>query len=467
MEMDSPHIYHCIIDVETTGKGINGNRITEICAVRLCDGEIIDKFTTLVNPQQYIPQFITSLTGIDDTMVADAPLFEDVAERLSSITRDAIFVAHNVNFDYNVIRGEFRRLGHNFVRKKLCTVRLSRKLIPGLFSYSLGNLCASINIPLNNRHRAEGDTDATVILFKKILALDPENAVINTFLNARSREATLPPHLPSRSINELPETAGIYLFKDKKGKVIYVGKAINIKKRVLSHFYDKKNKEYLLGQETFHIDYEVTGNELCALLLESQYIQQYFPKFNRAQKMPVHTYAIVGYENRKGITQLAIAKTKYRGAPNEVTYTKQQATEKIIALCKIFELCPKYCGLQATEERCSHYSLTHCKGVCDGDEKTTTYNKRVQKALSSLIQEEESYVIKEKGRTTNEEAFVLVTDGVYRGYGYIPDTEQVSDLDDFENYLVAQKSTYHTTVILRSYFKKPRTRNIFAIAQSA
>ena len=192
-----------VIDVETTGNGILGNRITEICIVLVRGTKVIDKFTSLVNPEQSIPTFITGLTGIDDQMVRDAPKFNEIAERVLEMTEDAIFVAHNVNFDYNVIRGEFKRLGHIFTRKKLCTVRLSRKLIPGLLSYSLGKLCSSLHIPLDNRHRAEGDTDATVILFQRILDLDPDHEVISLFLNARSKEATLPPHLDKKVVNNL------------------------------------------------------------------------------------------------------------------------------------------------------------------------------------------------------------------------------------------------------------------------
>lgn len=457
-------IYHCIVDVETTGKGINGNRITEFCGVRLKNGVVIDKFTSLVNPEQYIPPFITNLTGIDDAMVENAPLFKEIAARVLEITDGAIFVAHNVNFDFNVIRGEFKRLGQSFVRKKLCTVRLSRKLIPNLFSYSLGNLCASIGIPLNNRHRAEGDTDATVILFQRILSLDEDGKVMNTFLNVRSKEATLPPHLPARIVQELPEYAGIYLFKDRAGKVIYVGKAINIKKRVLSHFYDKKNKEYLLGQETYQIDYEVTGNELCALLLESEYIQQYFPKYNRAQKMPVSTYSIISYENRKGLIQLAVAKTKYRQSATEKLFTKSKAVERLMELCEQFELCPKYCGLQATFDRCSHYSLKDCKGVCNNEESITDYNKRVLKAMNSFLAENETYLIKERGRTAEETAFIYVDKGVYKGFGFVPETEQVSHFDEIESYLLPKKSTYHTDIILRSYLRKQKSPQILSLA---
>lgn len=459
--------YHCVIDVETTGKGINGNRITEICIVRLKDGELVDKFTSLVNPEQYIPPFITNLTGIDDAMVAGAPLFEEIAERILEITKDAIFIAHNVTFDFNVIKNEFKRLGIPFTRKKLCTVRLSRKLIPNLFSYSLGNLCASIGITLNNRHRAEGDTDATVILFKKLIALDEDGTVVNSFLNARSKEATLPPHLPSRIVQELPEAAGIYLFKDRAGKVIYVGKAINIKKRVLSHFYDKKNKEYLLGQETYQIDYEVTGNELCALLLESEYIQQYYPKFNRAQKMPVSTYSIISYENRKGIIQLAVAKTKYRQSAKEIVFTKVKAVERLTELCENFQLCPRFCGLQATFNECSHYTLKNCKGICNNDESVTDYNNRVQEAMQSFIAENETYIIKESGRTDQESAFIYIDKGVYKGFGFVPDTKQTKYPDDVVSYLLPKKSTYHTDVILRSYLRKHKNPAILSFAYSA
>ena len=249
-----------VIDVETTGGGINGNRLTEICIVLMRGTQVIDKFSSLINPEKEIPRQITALTGIDNAMVSDAPKFYEVAKQVEEMTRDAIFVAHNVNFDYNVLRNEFKELGFDYSRRKLCTVRLSRKLIPGLFSYSLGRLCDSINIPISNRHRAEGDTDATVILFQRLLALDEDEGVIASFLHAHSRQATLPPHIEAEQVHRLPEAAGIYLFKDRQHKVIYAGKAIDIKKRVVSHFYDRMSKEYQLGQETYHIDHEATGS---------------------------------------------------------------------------------------------------------------------------------------------------------------------------------------------------------------
>lgn len=449
-----------IIDLETTGGGISGNRITEICIALLRDGEVLDKYTTLVNPERDIPQHITALTGIDDEMVADAPRFFEVAEKIAEFTEDAIFVAHNVSFDYNVIRGEFQLLGQHYNRKKLCTVRLSRKLIPGLISYSLGRLCNTINIPHLNRHRAEGDVDATVILFQRLLSLDEDISVINTFLNPRSKQATLPPHLASEQINELPEEAGIYLFKNQKHKVIYAGKAKNIKKRVLSHFYDKKTKEYLLGQETHFIDYELTGNELLALLVESEHIRKHYPKFNRAQKWPATTYQIISYVNQRGVIQLALGKTKVLHDSVSTFYNRTEATEKLEEICEIFKLCPRFCALQSSSEKCSHYRIKNCEGICEETETVEEYNLKVQAAIQSLKENNLSFAIQGKGRTEGEIAFALVAEGQYKGFGFFDRSDSICTIEDYDPFLKLQQSSYHTHAIIRSYLKNNGARNV-------
>ncbi len=451
---------YTVIDVETTGKGISGNRITEICIVQLQGVKIVDKFTSLVNPEQQIPPFITGLTGIDDDMVRDAPKFYEIAERIIEMTTGAIFVAHNVNFDYNVIRGEFKLLGYTFTRKKLCTVRLSRKVFPGLSSYSLGKLCMALDIPLVDRHRAEGDTDATVLLLKRILAIDQELEVVNSFLNVRSKQATLPPHIDADMVAALPEETGVYLFKDQEGKVVYAGKAKNIKQRVFSHFYDKKNKEYLLGQSTYTIDYEVTGNELVALLLEAQKIEEYYPKFNSAQKKIVAPYRIIQYTNRKGVIQLAIDRSKVTDNSLEVFYNREEAIIRLEKLCADYQLCPRYCSLQSTIERCSHYRIKNCKGICDGNESVALYNIRVQQALTDLMKQKKTYLIREKGRTVEEHSFVMIQNGIYKGFGFVDESEQLIHFDDFETHIISQKHTYHTTQIIKSYLRKYGNKNV-------
>jgi DNA polymerase-3 subunit epsilon len=451
-----------VVDVETTGGGMTGNRLTEICVVLMRGFEIIAKYSTLINPEINIPVYITALTGIDNNLVGDAPKFHEVAKKIEEFTRGAIFVAHNVNFDYNVLHNEFKELGFEFTRKKLCTVRLSRKLIPGLSSYSLGKLCDSINIPIIDRHRAEGDTDATVILFQRLLSLDTDWEVIRSFLHARSKEATLPPHISSEQIRELPETPGIYLFKDKQHKVIYAGKAINIRKRVISHFYDKMTKEYQLGQETYYIDYETTGNELMALLLEAEHIRKHYPKFNRAQKRPGMVYQIISYINQLGIIQLALGKTKMTLDSVCTFYNRATATEKLEQLCDLFKLCPRFCTLQSNIEVCSHYRIRNCEGICDGSELVQDYNKKVKAAIASLSSETQSYVIREKGRHFKEEAFVLIKKGRYQGFGFVDVDVQIADVEDYEPFLKLQEATYHTNKILSNYLrKKGKTKILF------
>ena len=453
-----------VIDVETTGGGINGNRLTEICIVLLKGSTVIEKFTTLINPEKFIPTHITALTGIDNEMIATAPRFHEVAKEIEERTRNAVFVAHNVNFDYNVLRNEFKELGFDFVRKKLCTVRLSRKLIPGLLSYSLGRLCDTINIPLINRHRAEGDTDATVILFQRLLSLDPDGKVIGSFLHSHSRQATLPPHLSAEEIFDLPEAPGIYLFRDKKNKVIYAGKAINIKKRVISHFYDKGTKEYQLGQETYSIDHEVTGNELIALLLEAEKIKKFYPKYNQAQKRPGTVYQIISYVNQLGIIQLALGTTKTIHNSVGTFYNRALAVEKLEQLCESFKLCPRFCTLQSNVEVCSHYSIRNCEGICEGSESVKDYNAKVLAAVKSLGLESPTYVIREKGRHFEEAAFILVREGRYQGYGFIDNDVQINAIEDYEPFLIIKEATYHTHKIINAYLRKYGQQKAIPIA---
>ncbi|HZH71238.1 MAG TPA: 3'-5' exonuclease [Mariniphaga sp.] len=158
-----------IIDIETTGSRHKFGQITEIAVFQHNGIEITGSYSTLIKPEMDIPLFITRLTGITNEMVRDAPRFYEVAKTIVELTAGRTFVAHNVRFDYNFLQEEFKRLGYDYYRKTLCTVQLSRKLLPGYKSYSLGKLCSSLGIEINGRHRAEGDAYATVQLFNLLL----------------------------------------------------------------------------------------------------------------------------------------------------------------------------------------------------------------------------------------------------------------------------------------------------------
>jgi DNA polymerase-3 subunit epsilon len=444
---------YSVVDIETTGNGYKGQKITEI-SVFLFDGEkIIDEFTSLVNPEQAIPYFITNLTGITEAMVRTAPKFYEIAKKIAEITKDAIFVAHNVNFDYNIIRDEFKSLGFDFKRKKLCTVRLSRKIIPGLSSYSLGNICTAEGIEIAARHRAKGDAEATVELFRRLLKRD-DNFTINSFLNAKSREATLPPLLDKKVVDKLPERHGVYYFKNEQKEVIYVGKANNIKQRVISHFYDKKKKEITMCLETADISYTETGSELIALLHESSEIKHLYPKFNRAQRKAGEAVGLFSYEDQKGIVHLAFNRLKLTPNPLMKFYSMAACRSMLEKVCEVFELCPKYCHLQTNVNACFHYQLQQCKGICTGKEAVESYNNRVYEAIKSLGLQTENLVIKESGRNNKEIGFALILNGIYQGFGYVDKKIKIEDTDDYQLYLQPQQDSRDVQRILKSYLTK-------------
>ncbi len=453
---------YAIVDIETTGNGYKGSKITEI-SIFIHDGEkVVNEFTSLVNPESSIPAFITNLTGITNNMVHRAPKFYEIAKEIHDITEDLIFVAHNVNFDYNIIQQEFKSLGFDFKRKKLCTVRLSRKLIPGLNSYSLGPLCASQNIVIEGRHRARGDAEATTILLNKLIQLDSDQQVFSSFLHPRSRQATLPPLLPKKIFDEISEKTGVYYFKNEKNEIIYVGKANNIKQRVLSHFYDKSKKEVTMCLETSNVTFTETGSELLALLVESAEIKRIFPKYNRSQRRSQESIGLFSYEDRNGIRHLAFNRLKLVPNPLIKFYNMTECRSFLEKLCEDFELCPKYCHLQSNVSSCFHYQIKACKGVCREEESAEIYNKRVLQAIASVQFQTENFIIKESGRMSNEYAYVLILNGIYKGFGYLDKTTKIITTEDYLDAIQTQKDNKDIQRILKAYLHK-NEENIFPI----
>ncbi len=445
---------YTIVDIETTGNGVNGNRITEIALFNIGREGITDSFTSLVNPGCEVPAFITGLTGITSAMVRTAPDFSQLAAKIASFTEGRVFVAHSVNFDYPIVRKEFERCGMDFNRRKLCTVRLSRSVFPGYRSYSLGKLCRALGIDLKDRHRAAGDARATAELFLRILKQPGGSETVTRFLNARSREGTLPPHLPSSAFIRLPEAPGIYFFKDAEGRVIYVGKAINVKKRVLGHFYDTSERERALCRDTSRIDFELSGSDLLALLMESAAIKKYFPKYNRAQKKVRPAYGLFSYKDRNGITHLAINRLVRGQQALQAFFREADARLFLEQLCTQFGLCAKYCHLQEGVDTCSHFRVPVCDGICRGEVPPDMYNVRVANALESRETGGEQLVIAERGRSPEEQALVWISGGTYQGYGFVGEGRDIGQVPDLEAWITPQVNYPETEKILQSYMLK-------------
>lgn len=446
-------IMYAVVDIETTGGRAGFHRITEI-AIFIHDGEkVVDSFETLINPESFVPPKITALTGITNDMVSDAPRFHEVAKHVYTLTEGKIFVAHNVNFDYAFLKEEFLALGAQFTRKKLCTVRLSRKLFPGFPSYSLGNLCDKLNVSINNRHRAAGDAAATAEVLTMLLRKDCDGH-INQALKRNSYEATLPPNLPKEQYDALPESTGVYYFLDKNSKVLYVGKAKNIKKRVAGHFSGETSKKQLFVQNIYGISYEVCGNELVALLHESNEIKKHWPPYNRAQKKPGTNYGLYQYEDKAGFLRWEISKANKLLNPVHTFVTLSEARTFVMTKVKNFELCPKLCGLQRTPAACFDHFAGLCNGACAGKETPALYNHKVVTAVESLPETSKSLAIIGKGRTFDESSVVLVEHGKYIGYGYLLQENGYDDYESIRSCITRCKDNPDVLQIINAHIRK-------------
>lgn len=409
---------YAIIDIETNGGSLRNSKITEI-AIFKHDGEkVVDSFITLIDPESYIPPFITQLTGIDNDMVVGAPKFYEVAKQIIEITKDAIFVAHSVNFDYSIIRNEFKKLGYKFEREKLCTVKLSRKLIPLQPTYSLGKLCDSLGITINGRHRAGGDAEATVSLFEMLINLDNQKETVG---NIKPGEPNFEnPNISAEQINALPQEAGVYYFFNSNHELIYVGKSKNIRKRVMTHLLNTTKKGMAMRKEIADIDFEITGSELAALLKESDEIKQRKPFFNSAQKRTYFQYGLFTDQQLDGYIRLELRKIKESSLPLTSYSSRKEGIEHLYKLNEEFNLCLSLSGLNKAAGACFHYTIKQCKGACIGKEVAEDYNKRVMEALSTFRFTVQNVFVIDKGRTLNERSVVQVKNGRYVGFGFVP-----------------------------------------------
>lgn len=441
---------YAIVDIETTGSYAEANGITEI-AIHVFDGiEVVAVFESLINPLQPIPPFIQQMTGITNEMVVNAPPFASIAERVYNLLQGQIFVAHNVQFDYSFVKAQLKAAGFDLNCAKLCTVRLSRQILPGYPSYSLGKLCRSLGILLENRHRAGGDTAATVALFKKLLHEDTQNH-IGKSLKRSSKEWILPPHVPRTDFDQLPTKPGVYYFHDKKNKVVYVGKAINLRYRVNSHFSNDAptaQKQKFI-RNVYRITYQECATSFMATLLESAEIKHRWPRFNAAQKKKEDVYGLFIYEDQNGYKRIAIDKLK-KNVPSLLQfYTLADGQAIIRKITRKHSLCLRLCLLQQSSGPCmGEYSST-CKGACTMQEMATDYNQRVDQALQELVVDQ-SFVIVDRGRNSKEQSCVLIEKGCFYGMGFIPTKAAVNNITDLKNLLTPYRnnSTIQKTILL-------------------
>ena len=411
---------YAIVDIETTGGNAGSGSITEI-AILISDGKsILDSYTTLVNPLQPIPLFIEKLTGISDEMVSNAPTFSAIAKEVHELLQDKIFVAHNVNFDYSFIAHQLNQQGYRFNTRKLCTVRLSRKVFEDLPSYSLGNLCRSLDIQVKNRHRAMGDAAATTELFHRIVEAD-RGLLIKSMLKKGSGDGYLPIHLSSDDLEQMPDRPGIYYFHDVKGKIIYVGKAKRLRKRVISHFSnnDVSKRKQDLMRMVHKISFKESGNELMMSVMESIEIKRIWPLFNRSQKKFENRFGICSYVDQRGVLRLGVVKKKKHLVLHTSFPYQLDGMRLLNKLAREHKLCPKMCFLQVETIECVGQEEDFCEGICSNDENLDRYNKKVTKVIADLQTLNPTIAVFGEGRKPNEKSCILIGKNDFLATGFI------------------------------------------------
>jgi DNA polymerase-3 subunit epsilon len=445
-----------IVDIETCGPkfAYEKGRIIDIC-ILVHDGiRVIDKFSTLINPDCHIASFYTSLSGITNDMVKDAPRFHEVAKDILNYTEGKLFVAHNSAFDYNFIKDEFASLGFRFKRDTLCTVRLSRKLIPGKKSYSLGNLCESLGITITDRHRAEGDAVATAKLLDILLQLKTQSSEYKSKSVAQIM-TTRQENIKKYILDKLPSSCGVYYFLNREQHIIYIGKSVDMYVRAQSHFNSDLKKSKTMLHELYNVDYTETGSELISLLLESKEIKKHKPLFNTARKKDVFTHCIDVYE-KNGVRHLKIVPFQESTSAVQIFTSYTSARERLESWIDQKSLCLQFCGLTEEGSVCFNHQIKKCHGICAGLEEAEEYNKRVKEIEAMYAYDYPNFMIVDRGRTAEEKSIVLIKNNRYAGYGYIDESAQIMQIDDVQDYLIAQPEYPDEDDLIKSWLRQKR-----------
>jgi len=445
---------YAILDIETTGGKYNEEGITEIAIYRFDGHEIVDQFSSLINPERPIQPFVVNLTGINNEMLRQAPKFYEVAKRIIEITDDCILVAHNALFDNRILTTEFDRLGYPFEKQTLCTVELAKKLIPDMPSYSLGKLVRALGIPLTDRHRAQGDAKATVSLFKMLLAKDTSKQIISETVRKDPKKK-----LDSKLLNlveNIPSEVGVYYMLNEAGDVIYIGKSKNIKKRLSQHFTSENRKSKRIQQQVKSVSFEKTGSELIALLKESEEIKQIKPMFNRALRRSSYTHQLTSFVDENGYINLSIEKADGRKKAIITFSNFQQAKSELFKITEEYNLCQKLNGLYDSKNQCFNYTIKECYGACINKEPAEEYNARVKAFLEKKSFENQNMLIIDRGRDVEERAVVLIEGGKYKGYGFYNLNHQINNPETLKTIINPMQNNRDAQHIIQSYIRSKK-----------
>lgn len=445
---------YAVLDIETTGGKYNEEGITEIAIHKFDGHQVVDTFISLVNPEKDIQPFVVKLTGINNKMLRTAPKFHEVAKRIIEITEDAVLVAHNAQFDYRILRTEFRRLGYNYQRKTLCTVDLSKTLLPDAESYSLGKLVRSLGIPVSDRHRANGDALATIKLFKLLLAKDTEKKILQDVIRKETHGELSEKQLDI--VKRMPNETGLFYMHNKDGEIIYLSESSDIKKRVNQLFTKSGDRSRKLAKETKKVSFERTGSELVALVKEHQELLKNNPKYNTLPKKRMFSHTLCRSTNKDGYIELRAVPLSDCKETNGYFNGVFSAKNHLHKITKEFHLCDKLNGISEARENCSAYTDGDCKGACIQKESVESYNHRLEEALTKYKLQGKDILLIDKGREIGENSVILIKEGSLVGLGYYDLNHQINNMPILESLITPMNGTRNANFIIESYLRKKR-----------
>lgn len=376
------------VDIETTGASLNNSRIIEVAIIRVENGKVCDVFSSLINPEEHVPQEILDFTGIDTYELEKAPTFYDLKSEILGLLSDSVFVAHNVRFDYAFLKKEFRMHEVRFNSKQLCTVKLSRNLYPKYRRHNLDSIISRFNITVNNRHRALDDAKAIFEFYERVKDTFPEETIVKA-INFNLQRPSIPLNIDQRMLDDVPETPGVYIFYGQNNIPLYIGKSVNLRRRVLSHF----SGDHMLGidmkiaQQVQNIRTIDTAGDLGALIKESQLIKQLQPLYNKKLRNSQNLALLNLRKNESGYEEAVINEAE------DITYDnikdaygvfkgRGKAKKFLEVISKEHYLCDKLLGIEKTGESCFSHRLGICKGACVNKENPLRYNLRLYTALA-------------------------------------------------------------------------------------
>lgn len=424
-----------VVDIETTGLYHQGHGITEVAVVHLDDDRPPTlAFHSMVNPYRAIPAAIEHMTGITPDMVDDAPDFAEIAEPLARALEGRIFVAHNVNFDYRFLEAAFSSVDLKFRHKRLCTMRYARKAIPGLKSYRLANLCRVMKVINPDPHRAGGDALTAAELLIELLRRDSETDILNGLLAQKGHAAVLPASIDPEVIKQLPESPGVYYMKDNADRPIYIGKAKNLKKRVLSHFTGSGStrRKQLFQRLVASIDYRATPSEHFAFLVEDAEIKKWWPRYNRAQKGPAKAIALVEYPDRTSKIRFAFVNTGHRSDALAWFHSPAEGRNWLYRSCVEFGIDPTRAGLPLTED--------YPPDFLEDPEAVKLFIDQCR------MEVEGTYALGQK--QGDDFHYIIIRNGRYRGFGMCPNSDEF-DLTHLEDRLTPAPDSPTAQAIIR------------------